>query len=89
MAIGDYEGRDGLASERREAAEETSVAGIVISIVFVTAVIAFVFFMLYDRTPLGSTAISEPTVSAPQTQPNTTGPLPKTTLPTTPTSSTK
>lgn len=76
-----------FASDRREAAEETSVAGIVISIVFVTAIIGFVFFMLYDRTPPGSTAISEPSVSAPHTQTKTIGPPPKTRLSATPTPS--
>jgi hypothetical protein len=81
MAIGDYDDRGRLAEDRRAAAEEgreTSVAGIVIGILVVAAIIGFVFFMIYDRSPPGSTATS-PTVTAPDTQPRTEAPPKRTT----------
>jgi hypothetical protein len=81
MAIGDYDQSERLAARRAAAEEgrETSVAGIISGIVVVVAIIGFVFFMIGARTPSGTTAPSEPTITAPNTQPRTEAPPARTT----------
>ena len=69
MTIGDYNERE-LAEGRRGASKETKIAGIVVGLIILAAIVGFIFFMMYDRTPPGSSASSQPTtVTAPQTQP--------------------
>ena len=60
MTIGDHNERERLA-EGRLAASETNVAGIVVGLIIIAAIVGFIFFMMYDRTPPGSSATSQPT----------------------------
>ena len=68
MAIGDY--NEGKAECRPAAIEDDKLAGAVVGLVIIAGIVGFLFFMMYDRTPPGSSATSEPTtVMATQTSP--------------------
>ena len=75
--------KDDDARDAREDKLDMGIAGGTIAIVVVAALAGFLYLMLYDRTPTGSSATSAPNKQT--TQPQTTTPPTPTTTSTAPT----
>ena len=73
--------KDDDARDAREDKLDMGIAGGTVAIVVVSALAGFLYLMLYDRTPTGSSATSAPNKQT--TQPQTTT-LPTSTAPTQP-----
>ena len=74
--------KDDDARDAREDKLDMGIAGGTVAIVVVSALAGFLYLMLYDRTPTGSSATSAPNKQT--TQPQTTTPPAQSTSPTQP-----